>query len=284
MKKSLISLSVLLSVISSDSVLAKKKVEYSGKPFIGYRQDQFKWNTKTGASQKWKNLRGIEYGVKNQIIFLGKYTIDVDFGFANLFNGSMTDNRYLAAPGGVNPTRNSSKGTAFIFEPNIAFGFKAKPLKCLELMPMVGMSYDLVKISENKKSGNPLTSISNTLNFYGPYVGANALIKLGKKVVIDTGLAYKIAFYNGKGNWKFANNTTTNTMTQSGNGHGVKAKFGVHVQAAKSVMIGLESAFEWNRISSASDTRKFSNGATSKTKSNVKWTTISGRLVVTKSF
>lgn len=281
----LILISISASLTFSTSVFAKKKVEFSLTPYGGYRQDQIRWKTSTGDSQKWKNLRGIEYGLKSEVTLIDRYKIYLDFGFANLFNGTMTDSNYLAAPGSGNPANNNLKGSGFIFEPNLAFGFNMKPSKSFDLIPMIGISYDLIKLSGKKSSTNPLTSLSNKLNFYGPYVGAKAKLKLGKKLTMDAGAAFKLAFYNGSGNWKFTGDATSNTMSQSGHGYGLRGSFGLSYLLVKSITLGAEAAVEWNRISNGNDKRKFAGGTTTKSKlKSLNWTTLSGRVTLAKSF
>ncbi len=278
----LICLSFLSVLLFTSTVEAKQKVQVSMTPYAGYRQDQIRWKTSTSDSQKWKNLRGIEYGAKTEITLKDRYIIDVDLGFANLFNGNMTDTNYLKpAPG----DSSKMKGSGFIFEPNLAFGFNTKPSKKVDLIPLIGMSYDLIKLSGNKSSSNPLTSLSNTLNFYGPYVGVKTKMKLGK-FIIDGGASFKLAFYNGKGNWKFSGDTNNSTMKQNGRGYGIKGNLGVKYCVVKSVTLGAEAAAEWNKITNGNDTRNFSGiaGSTKSKLKNLNWTTLSGRVVVEKSF
>lgn len=284
MHSRLILLSVLISSALSFPAIAKKKVAFSAIPYAGYRQDQIKWKTKLGDTQSWKKLQGMEYGVNTEITLKDRYKIDIDLGFANFFGGKMSDNDYLAAPGSADPIKNSLNGTGFVFQPNIAFGFNTKPTKSIDLTPLIGFSYDYIKLSGKKSSNNPLTSLSNKLNFYGPYVGFNSTTKFNKRLSMDLNAAFKLAFYNASGNWKFTGDATSNTMKQSGNGYGLKGQIGMKYLLVKTVALGGEAAVEWNRIRNGNDTRNFANGATKKQKFNANWTTLSGRVTLTKTF
>ncbi|MBS0271962.1 MAG: hypothetical protein JSR85_04875 [Proteobacteria bacterium] len=286
MRHLLILLSAPLCVALSSPLLAKQKVSFDATPLVGYRQDNINWKTKTGSTEKWKNLQGIDYGIKTTTTFKDRYKMYIDLGFANFFSGKMTDSNYLAAPGSGNPTNNSLNGKGFAFRPNIAFGFNMKPLKSLDLIPQLGFVYDRIKLNGKKTSDNPLTSLTNTLQWYGPYVGLDSKTKFGQRWTMTASGSINLSFYNGSGNWKFTGDQTNNTMKQNGHGYGLMGKLGVQYLVVKTVTLGCEGDIHWNRVANnGNDRRNFANGTSIKSKlKNVNWTSFAGRLTLTKTF
>ncbi len=264
---------------------AKKKVEVDATPFVGYRQDNLEWKTSTGNTEKWKNLQGIEYGIKSQTTLKDRYKIYLDFYFANFLSGTMTDLNYLAASGSGNPSKNSINGKGFAFRPNIAFGFNMKPLKCLDLIPVIGYAYDYLNLTKNKNATSALSSLSNTLQWNSPYIGINSKTRFNKRLSMTAGAAFNLAFYQGSGHWRFQNNGTKNTMSQGGNGIGLMGQVGLNYLLVKSVAVGAEADIRWDRVNQGHDRRHFANGTTAKSKlNNVNWTTFATRLTLTKTF
>ncbi len=110
---------MVLCLASPIPLEAKKKISMDITPFIGYRQDDVKWKTRSGtlpsgvtqpaSTLQWKNLQGIQYGLKTETTLRDRYKLNLDLGFANLLNGTMTDSNYLAAAGSGNPAQNSIK-------------------------------------------------------------------------------------------------------------------------------------------------------------------------------
>lgn len=286
MRFHLISLAALLGVIVSSPLFAKQKISFDATPEVGYRQDNVQWKTKTGNSEKWKKLQGIDYGIKTVTTFKDRYKMYVDLGFANFFKGTMTDMNYLAAPGSGNPSTNKLNGTGFAFRPNIAFGFNMKPFKFLDLIPQLGFIYDRLHLTGKKTANNPLTSLSNTLQWYGPYLGLDSKTKLGQRWTMTTSGSLNLSFYKGSGNWQYTGNTANNTMSQHAHGFGLTGKLGVQYLIVKTVTLGCEGDIHWNHLTNnGKDTRQFTNGTSVKSKlKNVNWTSFAGRLTLTKMF
>ncbi len=295
MRNRLILKFISLFLAFSLPVEAKKKVAIDVKPFAGYRQDNLKWKTKAGCTSlantqpastlQWKNLQGIEYGIKTETTLLDRYKINLDMGFSNFLGGKMTDSNYLAPLGGRNPAQNSINGTGFTFQPNIAFGFNMKPRKSIDLIPQIGFIYDHLHLSGNKTTGNALNSLSNTFQFSSPYIGIDSKARFNKRWSMTASAAFNLSFYQGNGNWKFQGDQTRNTMSQGGNGLGLKGQIGVKYLVVSSVAIGGEAGISWNRIYHGNDTRHFANGTSFKSKlNNFNWTSFAGRLTLTKSF
>ncbi|HUX78455.1 MAG TPA: hypothetical protein VMW10_01720 [Alphaproteobacteria bacterium] len=278
--------SIFLCLASSSPLFAKKKVAFDATPFAGYRQDNVRWTTQYGDTLKWKNLEGIGYGVATKTTLRDRYFMNADIGFANFFSGSMNDSNYLAAPMSGNPANNSmSVNNAFAFRPNLAFGMKIKTLKWLDIMPMIGIDYNRLKVSGKANAATALSSLSNTLQFYGPYVGFDSKTKFTRRWSMNAGAAFRYAFYHGSGNWKFQRNLTNNTMRQAGNGFGIQGQIGLKYLLVPTVSIGGEADVNWNRVKNGHDTRHYANNVKNKTNlNNLNWTTLAGRVTLTKSF
>ena len=288
---------VFLCLVSSFPLHAKKKVvAFDLIPFAGYRQDNVKWKTKTGTvspginlpsgTVKWNSLSGIEYGVNTRTTLRDRYIMDADLGFANCLGGTMKDSNYLAAPGSGNPTRNSMNlNNGFAFSPNLAFGINTKPSRSFDLIPLIGIDYNYLNLTGKKNATAPLTSLSNTLQFYGPYVGFDSKTKFNRRWSMNAGAAFSLAYYHGRGHWKFQQNRSDNTMSQSGNGVGLRGQIGLKYMLAQSVTLGGEADINWNRIHNGHDTRRFSDDGGGKVNlSHVNWTSFSGRITLTKAF
>jgi len=278
---------LLLSLyfVTSPLLAQTQKVAFALTPVAGYRQDNIKWTTQTGSWQQWKSLQFIDYGLKTETTFKNRYKIKLDLLFANVLSGTMSDNRYLAAPGSGDPLRNSLGAKGWAFRPNIAFGFNTKPLKCLDLTPQIGYAYDRLKLSTKASGGKALNSLDNTIQWHGPYLGLDSKIKLSQRWSMNAAASINLAFYNTNGDWKFKNNAANNSMKQTGTGYGLTGQIGCKYLVVKSVSIGAEGDMHWNRVTNGKDTRNFSNGTTLKTKSlKVNWTSFAGRVTVTKTF
>jgi hypothetical protein len=287
MRNCLVMIFVFLSLVSSFPLEARKKiVAFDLTPFAGYRQDNVKWKTQPGSTLKWKNLQGIEYGIKTTTTLRDRYFMDVDFGFANFLGGTMSDSNYLAAPLSGNPAHNTMNlNSGFAFSPNLAFGINTKPFRSLDFKPLIGIDYNYLNLTGKKSASALLTSLSNTLQFYGPYVGFDSKTKFTKRLFMTAGGAFSLAFYHGSGHWKFQNNKTNNTMHQGGSGLGLKGQIGLQYTLVQSVTLGGEVAINWNRIYHGHDTRHFANDGGGRVRlNNVNWTSFSGRIVLTKSF
>ncbi len=287
--------SLLVYLATSFPVDAKKKVTVDATPFAGYRQDNIKWKTQAGCDPngntqsvgtlQWKKLQGMDYGINTETTLYDRYKIILDIGFANFFSGKMTDSNYLAAFGSGNPAHNSINGTGFTFSPNIAFGFNMKPCKSIDLIPQIGFIYDHLRLNGKTTTGNALNSLSNTLQFSSPYIGIDSKTRFNKRWSMTASAAFNLAYYQGNGNWKFQGNRTSNTMTQGGNGIGLKGQIGAKYIVVPSVSIGGEANISWTRITNGNDTRHFADGTRIKTKlNNLDWTSFAGNLTLTKTF
>ncbi len=292
MRNRLILVSMVLCLASPIPLEAKKKISMDITPFIGYRQDDVKWKTRSGtlpsgvtqpaSTLQWKNLQGIQYGLKTETTLRDRYKLNLDLGFANLLNGTMTDSNYLAAAGSGNPAQNSINGKGFAFRPNIAFGFNLKPRKSIDLIPQIGFVYDHLKL---RGSGNALNSLSNTLQFSSPYIGIDSKARFNRRWSMTASAAFNLAFYQGTGHWTFKQNQTNNAMKQGGNGLGLKGQIGLKYMIVPSVSVGGEADINWNRVNNGHDTRHFANGARLRTRlNNLNWTSFAGRVTLTKSF
>lgn len=297
MRNRLIMTFVILCLVSSFPLQARRQiVTFDLTPLVGYRQDNVRWRTKSGTVSpgvtlpvgkfRWRNINGIEYGFNTRTTIRDRYIMDVDFEFANFLGGTMKDTDYLAAPGSGNPIQNSMKlNNGFAFSPNLAFGIKLKPSRAFDLTPLIGIDYNRLRLTGKKNAGSPLTSLTNTLQSYGPYLGFDSKTKFTKRISMNFGAAISLAYYNGRGNWRFQQNTSNNTMRQTGSGFGLRGQIGLKYMLFQSITVGGEADINWNRILRGNDTRRFSNDGGGKVHlNNVNWTSFSGRLTLTKSF
>mgnify|MGYP001160699741 CR=1 FL=1 len=262
-------------------LFAANKVSTGVTPFLGYRQDNLKWVTNSSSSFEWKSLKFLEYGVKAKTTIKDRYVIKYDLGLANLLNGSFKDNQYLRP--GASSTSSSVKGWGMAVAPNFALGYKFKPKKFFDITPQVGYSYDLIYLNNNKNSG-PFSSLKNTIQWYGPWTGFDAAVKI-RRWSINLGAVYRLTSYRNTGNWKVQPVTTKNTLSQSGTGQGMAGRFSFGYEAVKSIVIGAETDMEWARVKSGHDTRTFANGVTTKSKlKKVNWNSYGAHLTLTKTY
>lgn len=285
MNSRLFLLLISMCLVGSPLLAQKKKIAFELTPVGGYRQDNIKWTTSNGSFQQWKSIQFIDYGLETKLTYKDRYLVNLDLWFANVLSGTMNESGYLAAPGSGNPRNNSLNAKGFAFRPNIAFGFNTKPVKSLDLIPQIGYIYDKLKLSGKVSSGNPLNSLSNNIQWHGPYLGVDSKIKLSQRWSMQAAANINLAFYHTTGNWTFRNQTTSNTMSQGGTGYGLMGKIGAKYLIVKSVALGGEADIHWNHLKNGHDTRNFANGKSLRTKPlKVNWTSFAGRVTLTKTF
>ncbi len=258
-----------------------KKASTDLTPYVGYRYDNIKWTVKDGASFQWKNLSSINYGFNGMSTFKDRYLLRYDIGLANILGGHLNDNRYLIP--GTPATSSSFKGWGMAFRPNIGLGYKFKPTRLFNLEPQLGFSYDLIYINNNKNSG-PFSSVKNTIQWYGPWLGLDAIYKI-KRFTLDLGAFYYLAFYKNSGNWKVTAAPVKNTMSQHGTGQGFTCRLGGSYEIVKSMSVGANADILWRQVRNGHDSRTFDSLPAVKEKlTKVKWTSVTGNLTFTKSF
>ena len=284
MKKCLFLSALWVCLLLTSTGFAVKNVATELSPVVGYRQDSVKWNTKSGDSGQWKNLKFIEYGGKGKTTLKDAYVINYDITLANLVNGNFHDNHYL------NPLQTSNtsaeKFSSLAFRPNLGVGYKFKLAKYFNIIPQIGFVYDLLYIKTKTSNTGPISAFKNTIQWYGPWFGFDTTTKLAQRWTMNLSAAYQIAFYNGSGNWEIPPSQGQNTMNQSGTtGHGITGRFRLQYEVVKSVSLGGEADIAWKTVKNGNDSRSFADGTSIKSiLSKVTSSSFGARAVLTKAF
>src|ERR1700722_4958659 len=240
-------------------LFAAKTVTTDITPVLGYRQDTIKWTTAGGSSFQWKNLRFLDYALKGKTTLRDRYVINYDLGLANLLSGNFRDNGYLI-PGGP-ASSNHFKGWGIGFRPDLGLGYKFKPNRRFSITPQLGYAYDFLYIDNTRRTG-PFSSIKNTIQWNGPWLGFNTTTQLTRRASFKANVAYHVAFYQERGNWKMPHVTAKNKMRQHGTGQGVTGLIAFGYNVARTISLGIESDVQWTRVTNGRDTRRFAGDGT----------------------
>lgn len=277
--KKLLFISLLSSSIFSTGLEAKS-TSFEVKPVLGYRQDGFKWTTKTGATANWKRLKFINYGLETATTF-NKIRITLDGTIGNLLKGSLNSSSYFLTPTGTG----SFKTRGMAYRVNLGGGYDFCVLKRITLTPLVGYSYDVLQLKLPNKTTSAITSLKNTTQWHGPWAGGELRAKLSPRISLKGSLAYYVSFYDGDGNWKLLGQATNNKFKQSGTSSGLLGKLGVDMKVSKSSAFGVNGNMNWRRLKGGKDKRTLANGRVLSSKfKKINWTSFGANATFTQTF
>ncbi|PHS29709.1 MAG: hypothetical protein COA95_11400 [Methylophaga sp.] len=226
-------------------ILSYQKAEFYAS--TGYRQDELNWSiaaisgTPNIISElEWQDIEIAIVNIGTTLYLEPNWLLNVDLSYGHIFDGANQDSDYFGNNRTFEFSRsNNSADEGSVIDASIHAGYKWLALNneqaTLYLIPKIGFSYhaQFLTMTDAKQTvattgiTPPIGSFSGLhttydATWYGPWIGMDSELTIGKKLTLGLNFEYHYAFYDATANWNLRSDFAhPESFTQEAEGYGL---------------------------------------------------------------
>jgi hypothetical protein len=276
----------------------------------GYRVDDLDWNIAGDAAGNnpnvmseltWNDLEIFQVQAAGKAILNNTYYLRASVGYGWILAGDNQDSDYLGDNRTLEYSRsnnNADNGRVVDASAGIGYQFNVAAGRFM-LAPLIGYAFseqnltitDGVQTLSQPPQTQPIGPIENLdssydTQWYGPWVGLDMMVRMGKKLNFFAGLEYHWSTYEAEGNWNLRPDFAhPKSFAHEADGRGILISGGGEYIFSAPWALGLEVIYQDWSTDSGIDQTFFADGSTTVTRLNeVNWNSFAVMLKVTYRF
>lgn len=280
------------------------------KPFLkaGYQRNDLNWTIADPSGKpnilselQWKKVESAVVETRITVTYADTWQAEGNFGYGYTLNGRNQDSDYHANDRQNEFSRSysvSQDGSIFYTSGSVGYRLNLgnKSGFSVSVIPKVGYAYHTQQFGDSQgvqvipadgNFGNGGLNSTYDASWFGPWAGVGTEMHLGKRLSLQSSIAYHFAKYEGVGNWLLRGDFQhPASFRHSAYGEGIVASAGMGYALDSEWTVRLSANYQrWKARSRGLDTSYFSDGTKGETRLNqVNWTSYGFNLGVEYSF